>query len=132
MKRCGMSRRVLTGEPAADKHRCSRRMGRKIYRKRIDLLIWQDLVRAKYLNKGIFTRCKPSPAHSHFWSGLVSINVSSIAVAKGCFRMVEKLCFVKTAGLVINRSVEVSRVFTICVTVITLQCMMFLLEVLSF
>jgi hypothetical protein len=35
--------------------------------------LWQDLIKAKYLKKCTFSQCKPSPSHSHFWSGLVAI-----------------------------------------------------------
>lgn len=34
---------------------------------------WQDMVRAKYLQKKTLSQCEPSPANSHFWNGLLTV-----------------------------------------------------------
>src|SRR4051812_37762901 len=35
--------------------------------------MWQEMIKVKYLRKKTLTQCRPSPAYSHFWSGIVSI-----------------------------------------------------------
>jgi hypothetical protein len=46
--------------------------GKWIWRLKNEEVMSQDLVTAKYvLKKGTFTHSKPTPSHSHFWSGTV-------------------------------------------------------------